>query len=111
MKTDNELIAEFMNYPVIQEAELAICRIIKTPHGEVNVHDLLFDSSWNWLMPVVEKINKMTPDIFNYNAQAMTEFRLIKNEVQMLQITTPIEIVYNSVVEFAKWYKSQNPKP
>lgn len=75
--TDNELIAEFMG---------------------VDHHPLTnkYDTSWDWLMPVVEKIGK----------------QYIPTDLAINRITIfePIEGVYSAVVQFIKWY-NQTKKP
>lgn len=61
MKTDNELIAEFMNHPwktmtkwIDNEDKPHIGKIEVPCDGD----DLEYDVSWDWLMPVVEKIRR-----------------------------------------------------
>lgn len=61
-------------------------------------HYLKFNSSWDWLMPVVAKIEQI-PDIYD-----IEEFLLIRDEL----CTARIEIVYTTVVDFIKWYNQQS---
>ena len=115
MKTDNELIAEFMGFTFAFERGHRVYNVpkgedlkyaaFKLPHVKLN-----YDSSWDWLMPVVEKINTMEPSEFNYHVTRMTEFRICQEKLQMYSITTPINQVYKMVVDFIKWY-NQTKKP
>ena len=94
MKTDNQLIAEFM--------------------GD-NRSRRLYRTSWDWLMPVVEKIEKL------YSVNFPPDFvqRLLSGEKEIidhqymdviaLPLATPISEVYDNVVIFIKWY-NQQPK-
>ena len=69
---DNKLIAEFMGFPQQSDAvddrttAYYIGDVIKATNennqNEDNVFhpdDMMFDSSWDWLMPVVEKIEML----------------------------------------------------
>lgn len=127
--TDNELIAEFMGYESIRigyygtddETEwqvknkdwldkpeiieqydnsvgdyyVNIDRNLIIPQEEVNYAD-----SWDWLMPVVEKIESS-----GFNVLIEDNFCRIGQELQVKATTmTKIESVYKAVVEFIKWY-------
>ena len=65
-----------------------------------------FHESWDWLMPVVEKIHNLydlegcPPEIYE-----IEEFLLIRDEL----CTGRIETSFHAVVEFIKWY-NQNRK-
>jgi hypothetical protein len=76
MKTDNELIAEFM--------------------GKFG---LWFHTSWDWLMPVVEKIDKM--QLFD-----VVEYR----ELSELGIFADKQTIRMHVISFIKWYNQKNLK-
>ena len=74
------------------------------PTGEPN--DWLFDKSWDWIMPVVEKINKrdwvtIYNDECKIHALVSGEFETIDiiNEEQPL-----IKSVFEAVVKYAEWY-------
>jgi len=102
----NKLIAEFdgvvwkdaslVNYPRPNKQWS-----IKFPNGKQfseygNIDDILskyckYHSSWDWLMPVVEKI------IYNYDESKSLD---IMRELSYAKI----ESVYQSVIEFIKWY-------
>jgi hypothetical protein len=69
-----------------------------------------YDTDWNWLMQVVEKIE-------NYNEFANVLFApqgcaidvYIENGFAFSNdCNTKIEAVYNACVEFVKWFNNQN---
>lgn len=74
---DNKLIAEFMGVDQV-DIDYAI-----NEHGQLKYH-----SSWDWLMPVVEKIYSLDADI--------DFFRVVN-----------LEATYKSVVEFIKEYNDE----
>jgi hypothetical protein len=97
MKTDNELIAEFMGSRV--KLWDGVPRIKTAKHGLQSVwSELQYDKSWDWLMPVVEKID----GIYDYD-------RSMYNRVVELPVSTPINEVYKAVVQFITWY-NENKK-
>ena len=53
---------------------------------------LKFNSSWDWLMPVVEKIANLH----------------LKENVTTLPISSNIKTVWDACLEFIKWYNEQN---
>lgn len=105
----NKLIAEFMG--------------IQTPDGLIfqdtntkEFHSIKYHTSWDWLMPVVEKIDSMLAD---------DEYITIEYKTAYIDIYAPswifpdykgdsftisgsgqtkIEAVYNCVMEFITWY-------
>ncbi len=85
---NNKIIAEFMDKDV---ALLESVGIEKYTSDELQYH-----KSWNWLMPVVKKIDNLfgeddtIDDIINRVHNAILQFDRKK--------------VYNAVVEFIKWH-------
>lgn len=65
--------------------------------------DMIFDTDWNWLMEVVEKIESLEN---NLNNETKEEFRQFQ-KVLSLPIYSKIEAVYTACVEFIKWYNEQ----
>jgi len=68
-----------------------------------------FDTQWDWLMPVVEKIN----DIYAASTPHIPHFVLNEeiDKVIQLSIRTKINLVLEAVVQFITWYNSQSPSP
>jgi len=115
MKSDNELIAEFMGYEYRPSNEglrpfgwvkIGSKNYLENNFGPNNIilcrvtKHMMFDSSWDWLMPVVEKIETIAPtDVKEINNEGLAIFEL--------GLMTPIEELYKAVVEFIKWYNSK----
>ena len=111
--TNNKLIAQFMGFPqqsdVVDDRTTAyyIGDVIKATNennqNEDNVFhpdDMMFDSSWDWLMPVIDKIS----GIKNWSINATLEW-LSASEFNIQQESDgfyTMEDVYLAVVEFIK---------
>jgi hypothetical protein len=127
MKTDNELINEFMGMKITQIKEDWFVGEAFYPHyynvGEMwhtgsttreYVEDSLeyhcrtakFNSSWEWLMPVVEKI-KNTIGVKSVDECSEEEWNT-STGLTRLTITTPLSVVYSAVVNYIKWYNKNN---
>tara|TARA_B110000967_G_C18888525_1_gene565678 strand:+ start:709 stop:978 length:270 start_codon:yes stop_codon:yes gene_type:complete len=83
---DNKLIAEFMG---LKEHEGSYYLPLYNSGDWVPDVELEYHSSWDWLMPVVQKIGN---DYYN------TPFNELNNKVN----TWTLEDTYNAVVEFIK---------
>lgn len=124
LPSDNELIAQFMgkgfkgdkdSFPETHAAWLAY---------------LEYDASWDWLMPVVEKIENIRHigidavyfQIKGHQAQIWTYFDVKeflrmtgddKNDGNKFKVghsaKTKIEATYHACLDFIKWY-NQQPK-
>jgi len=92
-KTDNELIAEFMQLPPLTEEEIGM---------NWNHSKCPYDTSWDWLMPVVEKIDKC----YSLLPDSLEGEYIIRYDVLERAITNEWNIIdaYKAVVEFIKWY-------
>lgn len=92
----------------------------------ISIANLKYHSSWNWLMPVVEKISKLeTPNdkyengeriyVENYSPRTFGlmnengEYLFRFNGHQLLTSESFIGSVYLGVVDFIKWY-NENKK-
>ena len=87
---NNKQIAEFMQ---LKTAEFSPSNILNYKHGDAwfEEHELSYDVSWDWLMPVVEKIEDYLSD--NVGKVGYFDDGLISND---------IEVRYQAVVEFIK---------
>lgn len=125
MKTDNELIAEFMGWTRKEPNErYNLPRWYKKSDSDLREHrfmgyseQLKFHSSWDWLMPVVGKIGDLDkPRRENYETfelweTATFEFEDAVDGVTELKIgNINIEFLHESVVEFIKWYSINGTK-
>jgi hypothetical protein len=88
----NKLIAEFMGW-TLDDKDLNSYRKL---NNNVFKYSLLsnfkYDTDWNWLIAVVEKIANMKG------------FYAIENDLKDTIINAKIDAVYNACVEFIKWY-------
>lgn len=81
---------------------------LKIVRGDLKIEDLKFNSDWNWLMEVVEKIEEnyivdvcgRAVSIHENNGEMMVD-------LCAFNYSTKIEAVYNACFEFIQWY-SQN---
>jgi hypothetical protein len=106
---NNKIIAEFMGYKIQKNPTERFFGKHSHPITKVWIKELSFNSDWNWLMEVVEKIE-------NYN-DGCTLF-IIEDERSHIDTQNGFEIdsvghtkkesVYNACVEFIKWYNLQN---
>ena len=82
-------------------------------HGICRYDELRYHKSWDWLMPVIEKI-KQTENVITvtieitFDAGSVT---IINAEEYYKQTYEPVTIksVYKAVVDFIRWYNQQKP--
>lgn len=104
MKNENKLIAEFMGY---------------TNNFWYHNDQLTYHTSWDKLMPVVEKIQSLNYGFSFKGLPAQDGFggHTIATFYQAMESRTKhssgsfIENVYSAVVEFIKWYNEQKTTP
>lgn len=112
----NKLIAEFMGYELYNG--LFIHSESETPIGNTFYPDQSkYHSSWDWLMPVVEKMEskgfevQIGRSLFVKN----TNYCMIHDIgnafcIEHEDVADKIIVVYRAVIEFIKWY-NQNKTP
>ena len=80
--------------------------------------DWCFESSWDWLMPVVEKIEKeFTVKIIRYSDELSNVCEIETTDNDPLQITytfgydydgkTKINVVFDAVIDFIQWWNAR----
>ena len=93
---DNKLIANFYNLQVIgNEIDVPFRPNLQC----FRENELKYHSSWDWLIPVVEKIQSVNNEIKGKNYKDYSQKTIIEG-----LLTINIDIVYKGVVEFIKWY-------
>lgn len=123
--TDNELIAQFMGF---KRSDISFTNWKGELNGQVHYTATLFvfQQSWDWLMPVVEKISQFVyetykdnngfKDVVIHDRAYPRTFGMIDNEGKWIvrinrmpleEGNTLIDATYKAVVEFIKWYNSQ----
>ena len=112
VENGNKLIAEFIGLEKCTDPEHSKSPCYYIPSIQVyatdedSYHDLKYHSSWDWLMPVVEKINRIKGhDIIIYKTTVH-----VNDDSQILLETTNnvsiINAVWDAVVQFIQWYNS-----
>lgn len=102
-KESNRLIARFIGWEEQTDPTERWLGSFRDNYGKLwkntEKEPLLFHTSWDWLIPVVEKIlNK------GYTMEGVNLTAKIR-----LHLSTPsLLFTYNAVVEFIKWYNKQN---
>lgn len=130
--TDNELIARFMGCPE-QDGYFGIHEDLQavrwwdrystksicleddyTVYYAFKPGDMLYDTSFDWLMPVVEKIGQLGEAWINIGHDYVELCwhpqceKAPYADYQDWFKGAKIEAVYNAVVEFIKWYNQNN---
>ncbi len=101
---DNKLIAEFMGLSHCEEGWITIPNENRNGVSENEIsNDLQYHTSWDWLMPVVEKIRvpynntEITGEKYEDIISVLAEGCVEANQLQ----------VYEAVVEFIKTYNDE----
>lgn len=126
-KTDKELIAELDGWKLIGEPEFIhpykVLRKGGTEYPWINSsgesiphfqREIKYDTSWDWLMPVVEKIHNVIREDSSYLLETCGKVNENEEDInkwrewqrRKITLTTSIEGVYRDVVEFIKFYNS-----
>jgi len=109
---NNKLIAEFMGYEIREKGgklDKYIVWFFPLLNEEKQPNTLFFHTSWDWLMPVVEKIESFehiehTVNIV-YHSCDIEDYSLPGNGIAVNETAkTKKEATYNAVVRFIKWY-------
>jgi hypothetical protein len=108
---NNKLIAEFMDiYPRGNDDEFSGKDIddagLPYEQGEIGngFYRVLFHKSWDWLMPVVEKISKWYRTAPRDNYYKFTDACGGVEQFQSNLFDADIKLTYNAVVQFIKWH-------
>lgn len=128
---NNKLIAEFRGGKYVDECLMefedfyAVKEIVEGDFIYTNCFDsdneLQFHSSWDWLMPVVEKIESLEGlDVLGFCSFAKEPYSVDikafstcinvygtashKPSISFKRVGTKLENTYLAVVEFIKWY-------
>lgn len=109
----NKLIAEFME-ATIDEYPKSLPRWFYW-HGSLNPHEMQYNHSWDWLMPVVEKIDGMEHTTIigggsywgNYCNIIYGVDRMETDDTKAMGMDkTKIEAVYKAIIQFIKWHNT-----
>lgn len=122
--TDNELIAEFMEIPKLEDYKGIMWDFQKTGKQiySIRSNELGYNRSWDWLMPVVEKIEQLHDASYLcriVSRRCIIYDTNIANQASVYQgsgegiisasINQDLKLIacYKAILEFIKWYNSQ----
>ena len=97
MKKEDTLISEFMGFKHngVYFAHMAVG------------HKVYYHSSWDWLMPVVEKIETIGEDGGGYFLSSRGNHASYGMFFCIIVGESKIDAAYKATVEFIKWYNEQ----
>lgn len=107
---NKELIGVFMGYINNGDDEYLIHPDTNYDHSMNDPQWFLYETSWNWLMPVVEKIEKLGYGV----TIGMGMYCVIQDDVTTDDIEftgmeeSKILSTHKAVVEFINWYNKQD---
>jgi hypothetical protein len=115
---ENRMIAEFMGYKYRNDLEINGWYLDYILIHETRSHwTLKFHTSWDWLMPVVEKIEDEGFNViinkYVCKVEKVAFFKTVTvayKEVADTESQTKLEAVYSAVVSFLKWYNENQIK-
>lgn len=113
MKTEenNKLIASFLGWEKDTEDSYILPDNLSDPFYKIDTRYILeFDTDWNWLMEVVDKIESLGYG-FNITIGDATVLQnhsaIYSTLIYRIDGTKKLEAVYKTCVEFIKWYNQQ----
>jgi hypothetical protein len=108
MKTDDALLAEFMGNKPIWNGDKDLIIGYHIVYGQSVGQTLLqfleYKTSWDWLMPVIKRINEV-----NVSTDAMFDSIELSGMMDALEravMRVDIKQAFQIVVSIVKWYKN-----
>lgn len=107
----NKLIAEFMGLPKVEGYE----NVYRINDGKPNWYSTepKYNESWDWIMPVVDKIKELKHPIYLYQShiQSTVEIFEMKNDHYIIResdtLSKPIEVLFRALVNFIEIYNKE----
>ena len=101
----NKLIAEFMGLSYCEKYRYeGWYKNHEHNHRICDFDGLKYHTSWDWLMPVVEKIEKMNTTVVIEGIMCEIKTHSIGFDMTASDERSKILAVYYAVIEFIKWY-------
>jgi len=105
MKNENLLIAEFMGWDIQNPTTIPInLHLSNLELDNKEVMELQYHTSWDWLMPVVDKIESLGLVCFEKNLQEEGDYQALFTKGYDILIANyadkSIDATYMTVVEF-----------
>jgi hypothetical protein len=114
--TDNHLIAKFMGGTLSDHPKLNYVKVWSGQNCPDNIRGRLdlsttlkYDIDWNWLMPVIDKIESLNLwefDIYRQSCEVSFDDIFLANPITFTR-STRLEATYSAVIAFLKWYNTQ----
>jgi hypothetical protein len=99
---NNKLIAEFLGIEIEEGQERIYINGLGT-----KLIECTFNTNWNWLMPVIRKIEELGNDVLITTNYIQIAFDEGEQFIVIDDLNIKIDSVYNAVVEFINWYNKQ----
>ena len=106
---NNILIAKFMNMETTEQY------IVPTSIKETRYHwendtgyskeELEFNNSWDWLMPVVDKIENLGFQVWIIKHKCI--INKFPKEIITIEKNNKIDAVYQSIIKLIKWHNKE----
>ncbi len=109
----NRIIAEFMGAKIIPNQGEAKIEHFVFDDDRLAIWDLKYNSSWDWLMPVVNKIKELKHPIYLYQShvQNTVEIFEMKNDHYIIResdtMGEPIMVLWKAIVQFIKMHNKK----
>jgi hypothetical protein len=101
MKTENELIAEFMGFTFVPASKNGLVNNhYEKGNDWMDTGHMQYHASWDWLMPVYKKCY----DIWTSEHLSNEECKDIFEDIWLHLWKCDIENTFHWIVEFIKWY-------
>lgn len=112
LTANNVLLADFMGWEKLKDGRYYFSFFEPEPVVKCPPEQLRFHKYWNWLMPVVEKINSSDTECFVTiwaNQCRIHNIYPYKMNDIFFEESSTIDAVFKACVEFVKWC-NENPK-
>lgn len=109
----NKLIAEFMGSTILCDGSVHTCIIYKKDgykfpdgtNGRASLEKLEYHTSWDWLMPVIDKIASLGYIVERIDHPKYVSCRIYRADDKVDSCKLIInDAVYKSVIQFIQWY-------
>jgi len=103
---NNKLIAEFMELTPNMESifDIGTKQWLDNKGNYFTDDELLYNTSWDWLIPVVEKIENDLKEDKNFEFYNKYILEAGKERMDFLVFRSSKEELHEAIVEFIKWY-------
>jgi hypothetical protein len=109
MMQENKLIAEFMGYHYVAETKMTHDYFM-VKGRYIRPDGIKFDTDWNWLMDVVDKIEGLNFSV-EINRQEERDYQclIVKKEIIVQTFSSnKMQSIYQAVIKFIKYYEQNS---